>query len=193
MKNNVFVLSLIVGLSMTSCTKKGLFLHPEGSYVDECFFLAWPRLISEKSDITVENNLKTADDGFVMFCFQLGNFFQEDGWKLQLNANFYGDKGSKSFFCEVDDIGSEYYKAEYTDEYYGLFSYTYDSPTIEAFNGQIPFSFFQDKYYSILITMTIINGDKKYGTFCTFGTLWYGYNANTVPFDSFGSITKYGN
>ena len=140
MKNNVFVLPFIVGLSVKSCIKNDL--QPNGSYLDDRFFISKPYMFAVDANRGESRGFKCTDDGFVIIRFWLGNFFQEDGWKLQMSAIFYGDEGSKSFFCEVDDIGSEYYKAEYTDEYYGFFEYSYDGPLIRGFEGQIPFSFF---------------------------------------------------
>ena len=193
MKNYIFALPLIAGLSIASCIKPDL--EPKGSYMDERFFISKPYMVARYEEGRETFYFKCTEEGFISIYFLLGNFFQENGWRLQMTAIFHGDNGSKSFFDEVDEIGSEYYKAEYTDEYYGWDEYSYKAPSIYAFDGQIPFSFFQDTYFSVSFEITIMNRDEKYATLYSFGTasaFWRGNEGSLTVMD-FGSITKYGN
>ncbi len=193
MKNYIFVLPLIAGLSIDSCIKTDL--EPRGSYLDDRFFISKPYMIATNAAGMKFKDFKCTEEGFILIYFKLGNFFQEDGWRLQMTAIFYGDNGSKSFFDEVDNIGSEYYKAKYTDEYYGFHEYSYKTPYVYAFEEQIPFSFFRDAYYSVYFVITVMNHDEKYATLCSLGTasaLRRG-DEGSLTVMNFGSITKYGN
>ncbi len=89
-------------------------LYPRDAYSDDRFFITRPYFqkseqISNSQDASSETNLEY----YCGFSLRLGNFFEEDDWKALMYLSVFDEENSKSFFCEVNDIGSSYYKAKY--------------------------------------------------------------------------------
>lgn len=150
-------------------------LYPRDAYSDDRFFITRPYF--QKSE-QISNNQDTSSEISLEYCsfsLYLGNFFEEDNWKALMYLSVFDEEDSKSFFCEVSDIGSSYYKAKYVYDWLDLGSdiYTYEAPKIFIFTNQISNSFFETKYKTILFTMKILKGNETYGTFSSFGTVKY--------------------
>lgn len=165
-------------------------LYPRDAYSDDRFFITRPYFqkseeISNSQDISSEMSLE-----YCSFSLYLGNFFEEDDWKALMYLSVFDEEDSKSFFCEVSDIGSSYYKAKYVYDWLDLGSdvYTYKAPKIFIFTNQISNSFFETKYKTILFTMKILKGSETYGTFSSFGTVKY--KNEELYSIAFGRLTK---